>query len=691
MKRRWWPALLAVLALHAGPAAAYWAGGGAGSSQASVGTLSSANPPSASVVGQTVTVTWTQTSFVGLPVGAYAGGGYALQRYPAAGGAAVNPGSGCAGIISGAGLTLSCVETGVPAGQWQYTVTPLLGTWTGAESARGASVSVAPGAPVLGTASALNPPAEQATGDVALSWSAIAGADGYNVYRRMASGTYSTPINTSPVIGTSFTDTTLVAGTYAYVVRAVTAGAESVSSNELTVTPYTRPAAPAGVTATPVAAGAISLAWGSVSGVTGYNVYRRTAAGTYDHSSPLNGSTLVTGTTFTDATAVNAATYRYVVRAVVAGASGTLLESLADSPESAPATSDATAPTSVTIADPGSPLQGTISLSGTATDSGSGVAAVHMQYAPAGTTGWTTGCTATTAPYNCSFNTAALADGLYDLRAQAVDAAGNTASSTTLASRRIDNTAPAVSVVDPGAYVRQTITVTASATDAGSSVTSVTIQRAPTGTNTWTTICTDSTSPYACSLNTGALADGGYDLRATATDLAGNTATSAILANRVVDNTAPTGVDIQTTNVAGGTEAKPETGDLITYSFSEPMSPASILAGWTGATTTVVVRFTNGNPDVVTVWNATNTTQLALGSVRSGKKYVTGDVLFSGSTAVMSGGTIVVTLGVPNGSTATASGKTQLQWTLSTLATDLAGNPLTAGTVAETGATDNDF
>jgi hypothetical protein len=222
-------------------------------------------------------------------------------------------------------------------------------------------------------------------------------------------------------------------------------------------------------------------------------------------------------------------------------------------------------------------------------------------------------------------------------------------------------------------------------------VTTVTIERAPTGTSTWTTICTDTSSAYSCALDTTALADGGYDFRATATDAAGNTATSTILANRVVDNTAPTGVDIQTTNVAGGTDAKPETGDVITYSFSDPMSPASILAGWTGATTTVVVRFTNGNPDVVSVWNATNTTQLALGSVRSGKKYVTGDVLFSGSTAVMSGSTIVVTLGVPNGSTATANGKTQLQWTVSTLATDLAGNPLTAGTIAETGATDNDF
>ena len=690
------PALLVVLALQAAPASAYWGGSGSGTSSAGVATLSGGNPPAASVSGQAVTLTWTQTTFVGLPVGGYAGGGYTVLRYPAGGGAAVNPGTGCAGILAGGGLTVGCTESGVAAGQWQYTVTPVLGTWTGAESARSVSVSVAPGAPVLGSAAAQNPPAGQATGDVVLSWSAIAGATGYNLYRRTAAGSYdfSAPVNgATPVTGTAFTDagSGLTAGVYVYVVRAVASGAESASSNELAVTPHARPAAPASVAATPVVAGAISLGWASVPGVAGYNVYRRTAAGTYDHSAPLNGSTLVTGTIFTDSTATNGTTYRYVVRAVVAGAGGVLLESLADSPESAAATSDAVAPGPVSVSDPGTPLRGTVTLSGTATDSGSGVAAVRMQYAPAGTSTWTTGCTVTTAPYSCSLNTAALADGLYDLRAQAVDVAGNASNSAMVANRRVDNTAPAVSVIDPGAYVRQTITVSAAASDAGSGVTSVTIQRAPTGTSAWTTICTDTTSAYSCSLNTTVLADGGYDFRATATDAAGNATTSAILANRVVDNTAPTGVDIQTTNVAGGIDAKPETGDMITYTFSEPMSPASILVGWTGSSTSVVVRFTNGNPDVVTVWNATDTTQLALGSVRSGKKYVTADVLFSGSTAVLSGTTMVVTLGTPNGATATANGKTQLQWTLLTAATDLAGNALTAGTIAETGATDNDF
>jgi hypothetical protein len=121
------------------------------------------------------------------------------------------------------------------------------------------------------------------------------------------------------------------------------------------------------------------------------------------------------------------------------------------------------------------------------------------------------------------------------------------------------------------------------------------------------------------------------------------------------------------------------------------MSPSSILAGWTGALTPVTVRFTNGNPDVVTVWNSANTVQTALGSFTSGKKYVTATMSFTGSTLLMSGSTAVVTLGTPTASTQTPHGNTALKWTLSTLATDLAGNPLTAGIITETGVGDEDF
>jgi len=689
-------ALVVTLAIFGtSTAAAYWTAGGTGTAFGSADTLDAGNQPTAAVSGQTVTVSWMQTVFHGLPLGGYSNGGYVVRRYPAGGGAAVTPSGGCAAMISGSGATLSCAEASVPPGSWQYAVVPALGSWTGAESLKSAAVVVGPDAPVLAAANAQNPGAGQATGAIALSWNAVAGATGYNVYRRTAAGSYnfSAPVNgATPVAATNYTDpgSGLAGGaTYAYVVRAVTGGAESASSNERLATTITRLAPPASATATPIAAGQITVSWPSVAGASGYNVYRRLAAGTYDFSSPLNGSTPVGGTTFVDVAAIDGSTYRYVIRSVVTGAGGVGLESLTSSPESNAATSDAVAPSGVTIADPGSPLRGTVTLSGTATDLGSGVASVRMQVAPAGSSSWATACTDTTSPYACSIDTTSVADGLYDVRAVATDVAGNATTSAVVANRRIDNTGPSVSVNDPGAYVRGTITVSAAASDAGSGMASVAIQRAPTGSTTWTTICTDTTSAYSCSLNTTTLADGGYDFRAIATDGVGNATTSAVLTNRVVDNTGPTGVDIQTTNA--GASAHPETGDTIIYTFSEAMSPASILTGWTGGSTPVTVRFTNGNPDVVTVWNSANTVQTALGNFNSGKKYVTSTMSFTGSTMLMSGSTVVVTLGAPTAATQTPHGNTSLKWTVSTAATDLAGNPLTAGTITEIGAADEDF
>ena len=53
--------------------------------------------------------------------------------------------------------------------------------------------------------------------------------------------------------------------------------------------------------------------------------------------------------------------------------------------------------------------------------------------------------------------------------------------------------------------------------------------------------------------------------------------------------------------------------------------------------------------------------------------------------------TIAITLGVPHGSTSSASGTSTLMWTTSTAATDRAGNPLVAGVVTEAGTADLDF
>jgi chitinase len=98
-----------------------------------------------------------------------------------------------------------------------------------------------------------------------------------------------------------------------------------------------------------------------------------------------------------------------------------------------------------------------------------------------------------------------------------------------------DWTAPDVTIVDPGYAVVGTVTVNATASDGDTAIASVAIQRAAHGSGTWTAICTDSTSPYSCSWNTTQVTDGDYDLRAVATDIHGNTKTSALVMTTVIN------------------------------------------------------------------------------------------------------------------------------------------------------------
>ena len=76
---------------------------------------------------------------------------------------------------------------------------------------------------------------------VVLNWTASIDvpADSYNVYRGTAAGQESTtPLNSAPITGTSYTDTTVQAGTtYFYIAKSISAsGALSVASNEISAT-----------------------------------------------------------------------------------------------------------------------------------------------------------------------------------------------------------------------------------------------------------------------------------------------------------------------------------------------------------------------------------------------------------------------------------------------------------------------
>ena len=199
----------------------------------------------------------------------------------------------------------------------------------------------------------------------------------------------------------------------------------------------------------------------------------------------------------------------------------------------------------------------------------------------------------------------------------------------------------------------------------------------------------------------------------TALDVAGNSRTQSGY-TVTVENTAPAASDIQTTNVGGGTAGKAELGDTIIFTYSELIDPEAILSGWTGASTNMVVRLSDGfctvflvcGSDSVTVWNAANTSQLRFGSMDLGRNDYIGppvvlgtqpDITFgatgTASTMVQSGSTITVTLGTKSGggTAQTAGGNGTSEWTPSILAYDAAGNLASSGNANESGSADKEF
>jgi len=132
---------------------------------------------------------------------------------------------------------------------------------------------------------------------VTVTWDASVGADGYLVFRNSVQvGTFTT--------NRTFTDTGLSPGTqYSYTVAAAnTFGTSSQSAASVVTTPNT-PGTPTGLSGSATADGVV-LNWNSVSGATGYVVFR-------------NGTEIDTTTTpgFTDEDVDPSTTYRYSVAA----------------------------------------------------------------------------------------------------------------------------------------------------------------------------------------------------------------------------------------------------------------------------------------------------------------------------------------------------------------------------------------
>ena len=248
---------------------------------------------------------------------------------------------------------------------------------------------------------------------------------------------------------------------------------------------------------------------------------------------------------------------------------------------------DTGAPT-VSLGDPGTDLHGTASLDATAADSESGVASVQFQRSPAGAATWTTISTDTSAPYAASFDTIAVADGLYDFRAIATDAAGNQTISALATDRRVDNSAPDLTFTGPaeGDRVWGSLPLAASASDAGSGLAWVKF-RARTGAGAWTTWATQATAPFTYTWDSTSVVDGAAQIQVLASDALGNL--SSVTHSVIVDNDAPT-VTLDTVQpLASGSVPLAATASADTTSVLFQLRPSG--GSWTDLTADVTAPY----------------------------------------------------------------------------------------------------
>lgn len=364
------------------------------------------------------------------------------------------------------------------------------------------------------------------------------------------------------------------------------------------------------------------------------------------------------------------------------------------------------------VTDAGNPASGVSAVTASVSSITTGQTAVALSACSSSCSvgGVTYGYKSTTLTANSS-----LTAGSVSYSVTATDVAGKTASpagySVTVDTAVPTGVASAAAHSNAGAKIKAggTYFVYANASDAGSGVDTVTanVNNITTGQTAvpltaCSSACTVAGITYAYksgSLTAGAgLAAGSVGYTVVAADAAGNS-TTATSFTATVDNTAPAASGIATAN-GGATTGKPELGDTVTLTFSEQIDPATVLAGWSGSSTPIVVRITNvaGQHDKVTFWNAANTTQLPLGSVDLGQAgYVSsgGAITFgatgTASTMVQAAGVLTITLGTPSAPATRVNSNTTTIWTSTTTVADLAGNAATGNAFTETGTPDTEF
>ncbi len=205
----------------------------------------------------------------------------------------------------------STVKSGV---KYTYTVRAYHTSSSGSKrlgyySETGKSATAKAKAPTLVSAKAT------AYNKITFSWKAVSGVDGYRVYRKSGSDSYK-PLGYVSKDKTSYVDSTVKSGVkYTYTVRAYhksSSGSKLLGYYSETGKSVTAKAkAPTISSVSAQGSGKVKVSWKSVSGVDGYQVYRKTKNGSWK----VIGTVSSKATSYTDKTAKKGVTYYYTVRA----------------------------------------------------------------------------------------------------------------------------------------------------------------------------------------------------------------------------------------------------------------------------------------------------------------------------------------------------------------------------------------
>ena len=166
-----------------------------------------------------------------------------------------------------------------------------------------------------------------------------------------------------------------------------------------------------------------------------------------------------------------------------------------------------------------------------------------------------------------------------------------------------------------------------------------------------------------------------------ATDVAANVTNQG--GSVTVDNVVPAPNGL---SASGGIAGRPEVGDVLTLSTNDTLDTFSILSTWTGAATTVQLRFVQqGGGDRIQIWDSAGTTQLPFGVINTNRNdFTTGTLSFNGSTMTQTNGVITIVLGAPVvGAVTTVGAGANMSWTPVATVTDKAGNAITTGAYNE--------